>query len=271
MTNDEIYIMLITPRKSGGLQFFKEKEFSNKFPELYNLLKSVKIGENMTFKQKLWHCLHNDLTFGLGLCPECGKRCGFINFSKGYHKFCSVKCAQSSKDTIGKKIETNVKRHGVAWYNNTEKSKRTNTERYGSEYIFKSEHFKKKSENTRTERYGDPHYTNRLKCMETTKERYGDECFFRTDVFKRKSGETKTERYGDKHYTNRDKCWKTCKSRYGKRNPFQLDFVKQKSKRTNIAKRGVEYAAQSREFKERSKESMMERHGCEHALQSPDY
>lgn len=60
------------------------------------------------------HCSHKDISKqeyydkflktseNEGVCIKCGKQCNFINLSKGYYTFCSVKC-QTNDSTINEK------------------------------------------------------------------------------------------------------------------------------------------------------------------------
>lgn len=267
----DFYTFLTTERDKGGLKFFKKKEFSNKFKELYIEITNISFPKDFTFKQKLWHYLHDDLDLNLGTCKTCGKRCKFKSFNHGYIEHCSLSCMQNDEETKTKKKETCLEKYGVEHYNNPNKCKQTCLEKYGVKYATQSKQMQQKSKKTKLERYGDEHFTNKNKCKQTCLEKYNVECTFQTEQVKCKSKKTKLERHNNECFTNRNKYKETCLEKYGVENSFQSEISKENSKKTNLRKRNVEYATQDNTVKEKRKKTCLEKYGVDHHMKSKQF
>jgi len=65
----------------------------------------------------------------------CGNNVNFINFTLGYHKYCSTKCMTNSETVINKKIEVSLKKYGTKYSLQNKdiqnKRKATCIEKYG--------------------------------------------------------------------------------------------------------------------------------------------
>ena len=86
------------PDKSGG--FKKAESIRKNYPDVYEGIMSTDFPENYTFQQKLWHFLQDDFT--IHRC-ECGNKLNFIDFKRGYRRYCSVDCPCSTshnKETV---------------------------------------------------------------------------------------------------------------------------------------------------------------------------
>ena len=114
--------------------------FKRKFPSLYQEILNINFPADFKWTQKLFHYFHDDFELKLGLCPMCGKRCGFIKFNKGYLNHCSKKCTILDENTKIKKENTCLNRYGV-------------------KNPFQSEDKKQKSSNTLITKYGVSHYS----------------------------------------------------------------------------------------------------------------
>lgn len=73
---------------------------------------------------------------------------------KTYLKHCSSKCSNSNPKKIKKSDETKLKRYGDKNYNNPEKNKITNLERYGVTSYTKTKECKEKVKKSNLERFG---------------------------------------------------------------------------------------------------------------------
>ena len=95
---------------------------------------------------------------GKGICTECGKETKFIDLGKGYHKFCSRKCAANSKEVQDQIKETCIKHFGVEHPIQSkeikDQIKETCLEKYNAEHPFQSQIVKEKIKQTNLEKYG---------------------------------------------------------------------------------------------------------------------
>ena len=261
--------ILKTPR-----QLLQERSFAKRYPDNYNELLSWDFPYGFTFTQKLYHYLHDDKTLVLGLCPVCGNRCKFKNFTNGYCTHCSTRCSTLDKNVQGKRIATSITIYGTEHPNQSDvsknKAKRTCLERYGVENAAKSDKIKEKIKASNKDKYGVEYYQQTedfkrrvadtwesktenekheisAKRKGTLAATYGDENYNNREKSKR----TCEEIHGDENYNNREKFKHTCEERYGVENVFQLQKTKEKSITTRLEKYGAEYYQQTDEFKKR--------------------
>jgi len=182
-------------------------------------------------------------------------------------------CNKVVKD---KMISTNRERYGVDFYNNIDKTretnldrygvtctlqakevkekiKKTNLEKYGAENVFASEEVKEKIKNTNIEKYGFEYSIQskevQNKCRNTMIKNHGVEYTWQSPKLFKKVVDTKIERYGQNYKVKeREKQKETLLQRYGVENPMQCAEIKAKAKNTNIEKYGAEFYAQTAEF-----------------------
>lgn len=136
----------------------KESWLKNNQPELYStILKySENIQQDITFKEKIYFYFHN-LTHR-PKCICCGGEIKFRNrFDKPYGDFCSITCANNSKDEL-------VKRQ-----------KETFNRKYGVDFYTQHNEFIKKQKETKLKKYGDENYNNIEKVKKTKELNYGNE------------------------------------------------------------------------------------------------
>jgi hypothetical protein len=126
----------------------------------------------------------------------CGKKLKFLSTKIGYRDFCSIKCMSKSTDCSIKKKTTKLNRHGDENYNNREKFKETNKERFGVDFPQQNREISQKRENTCVERFGG----NSPACS--------------LDVQNKMRG-TRRVRHGDENYNNRKLAATTCVEKYG--------------------------------------------------------
>ena len=112
----------------------KREEYVKKhFPLLYDDINEYQPNNN-PFIQKLYNFLNKIKENPK--CSHCGiNEVSFINFNKGYLKYCSVKCSTNNIETRNKTKITNNKKYGVSCVlkNNSIKDriKNTNINKYG--------------------------------------------------------------------------------------------------------------------------------------------
>jgi very-short-patch-repair endonuclease len=100
------------------------------------------------FVEKLWYYFNGKTQTVLCKSRECTNRTSFIGLSVGHLNYCSSKCSNASEDIKNKKIESNIKKYGVAnpyqSDNIKQKIKNTNIERHGADNPMRSDKIKKK-------------------------------------------------------------------------------------------------------------------------------
>jgi hypothetical protein len=149
------------------------------YPKLVNDI-NLKIKFNTdSFSEKVYFYLNN-IKYR-PLCKHCNyNTVSFDTFSKGYHKYCSIKCSSNS---IEKKMDienTCLERYGVKNIGEVTREKAVNTmiEIYG-DHISKTEQYKKKFKETSIKNYGVDHPFKSdivIKLIkDTCDKRYGDD------------------------------------------------------------------------------------------------
>jgi len=93
-----------------------------------------------------------------GICLECGKKTKFNRPSKGYSKFCSLKCSANSNYKKEKIKKTNLEKYGVENPGQNEeikeKIKKTNIEKYGVKWTSQNKEIREKQKETCLKKYG---------------------------------------------------------------------------------------------------------------------
>lgn len=154
-------------------------------------------------------------------------------------------------------------KYGDENYNNLEKIKKTNLEKYGVECSLNSKEVKEKSKKTNLEKYGneDCRKTNFVveKRIKTIYEKYGVNSYTKTDDYKRKVKETSLEKYGvdspNKSDIIKRKKILSMINKYGFISNSCTDESKNKLRETNLKKYGVEYPMQVIDFVERQQKN----------------
>ena len=135
------------------------------------------------------------------------------------------------------------------------KIKKTNFERYGSEYgILASE--------------------NRKELQEATIKKFGKKFYSQTDEYKQKNRETCLKKYGVEHQLQIpeiiERIIKTNIEKYGFPNPQQNENVKNKLKETILKKYGKDHYSQTEEYKQKNRETCLKKYGVDHQLKVPE-
>ena len=157
----------------------------------------------------------NDLT-DFPKCKTCGKP--FINknvssISIGYPTFCSCKCNLSNKETLSKRVKTNLEKygceHGLQNKQIREKIDKTICQHKSENPNYVKE-IKEKAKHTCLEKYGNENYNNREKAKKTIQRSIDNDKSYYSKI-NDKIRQTCLNRYNDKTYNNRKKAKETIK------------------------------------------------------------
>lgn len=289
-------------RREDILKIFKEKpchmmekSFRLWCKDIYEEICKIQFPEKFSFNQKLYHYFNDDLEFKLGICPECGKRCGFLGFKYGYSKYCSIKCSSNSKEvrektenTILKKYgkkhvlsvpeirekgcETMLQKFGVRNATQSpeiqEKIVKTNLERHGVDRPSKSQKVKDKVMKTNMERRGVPwpgmSEQSKEKIRQTNMERRGVPCALQDITVRELGKQTSRIKYNTDSPNSADIVKEhkrlAVQAKYNVDNVFQSEEIKEKIRQTNLKKRGVDNPSKSSEVRKKISDANKGRH-----------
>lgn len=142
-----------------------EKYIKKHCPDEYLLIisHSKKIGLNLcTFSEKIYHFIHK--MNSPVVCENCHiNKPQFNGLLKGYLRFCSNKCSNSSNNVIKKKEESYFKKFGVLNPSKSPKIKAKIQETFNKKYggnPFSLPHFQQKIKETNKKKYGTEHPMN---------------------------------------------------------------------------------------------------------------
>lgn len=262
----------------------REPYFKKHYPDLYEQVIKCN-GE--TFVEKLYNYINPDQ---IHTCNNCGKPTKFINFNKGYAKYCCPGCASKDPLVKSKKIHTvqshygvsnpsqsklvqdkvrntMLERYGDEHYNNREQAQQTNLIRYGVSNAMQNDDVKNRLASRNMERYGTKHTFSLpeviQKSTDTLTSKYGGRGNASNEL-KERAAQTSVERYGDSHYNNREQAAQTNLDRYGDEHYNNRDLAK----RTNIKRYGVEHASQSDNVKQKIAATVREKYGADCVFQN---
>lgn len=163
-----------------------------------------------------------------GLCAHCGVPTTYVSLTKGFHRFCSVKCARISPEVIARRKATNLAVHGVPYYT-------------------QAKAFQEQARTTRQVRYGDANYNNMKQQRETMLSRHGKEHIWSGLAGTRSCDNTKLERYGSRTYANHEQGRATRLRIYG-----DAHFNRLACRSTNLKRYGVEWPLQNADILEKN-------------------
>ena len=138
-------------------EYFKDKKINysgvNKF--LKSNEKISKVLDRIVSKQPEWESKTNYINaivnnIELKHCKICNN---FIPFTKRRADFCSRECMYKDHTHYDKNAITKLQKYGSATYNNREKSKQRNLEKYGVEHSFQANIVKEKIHKTKVSKY----------------------------------------------------------------------------------------------------------------------
>jgi len=161
-------------------------------------------------QERIYHILMNYKDYLNPICLKCGSNILFETFQKGYRKYCSRECANSSELRI-------------------ENTKKSNLIKYGVEHILQVKKIRDIGINT-------------------IKEKYGVDSHNQVEEVKQKKRDRKKERYGDENYNNRPKSKITCLEVYGFEIASQSPKVKLKARKSQLKTDYLNYSHVSQEL-----------------------
>lgn len=147
--------------------------------------------------------------------------------------------------------------------------KMTNQHKYGVDYLFQDEDFKRRTKDIVQTRYGVDNIAKsnyaKSKSKETCKERYGVPHPLLVPEFKEKSKNSMIAKYGCEYPLQSDeiqsKFHSTMEYRYGAPHALQCSQLKDKAENTCLERFGYKHPAQSSEIKLQTENTCLERFG----------
>ena len=241
----------LTPNSSRECQLRKN------FPEFCEML-DTKFLDIEILNEKMW-LYYNNLAEA-PKCPVCGKTLKFISLTKGYKRYCSKKCSNSSPEKIELTKQRNIEKFGASSPSRCkeimEKIKATNRKKYGADNPMKNKSVSFSAHDTYKKRYnGIGNASNEIKekQRQTMLKRYGVENPLELEEVRNKIKATLIERYGaDTTFGSeviQEKARRTIREKYGTDAPIQNNTIKEKIRTTNLNKYGVPWYCQTKEFR----------------------
>ena len=256
----------------------REKYISIHFSEFHKYI-TEHYPSDLKWTEKLyWY--YNNLT-ERPVCIVCGNPVRFVNIKEGYKQYCSLQCSYKSDVMKEKRKHTCIERYGVD--NPTknrvfvEKSMKTQRQRYGG-VGFESKELMDKTKQTNLERHGVEYIGQskevKEKIKQTCLEKYGVEYSFAADKVKEKIKQTNLKRYGVENpgWTgeSQEKIHKTNLDKFGVGNAAQSEEIKEKIRQTNLERYGVDNPFASDGIKEKIKQTLINKYGVDHPLKSKE-
>lgn len=161
------------------------------------------------------------------------------NLNKYWANYTSEQRSAINKTSAIKGKRTKLERYGNATYNNREKCKQTNLEKYGVENTYRTDKAIDKAKEILQEKYGvDYFFSNRVKFEEISLAKYGTKHPMQNKNIKEKLSNTKFLNWGDSNYNNQVQFEATFLERYGVKRPFYKQKFKDKSSDTKLERYG---------------------------------
>lgn len=241
-------------------------EIKKNYSEFYEYLMNS-YPHNLSFSEKLYWYYHN--ISNQPIC-RCGKEVLYINFRKGYRRYCSFACSNADPIKIDNTKQTNNERYGGTGGASKillEKARQTCLEKYGVEYYTQTDEYINRAKRTNRAKYGTDWGLQNTdiinKANKTYDEKYGGRGSA-SDIIKEKASQTCLERYGVKNAMEspqvREILEENNRERYGVKYPFQSSDIQDKVKQTLIDRYGTTYVLEQQYFKDKSKETRSKRH-----------
>ena len=216
---------------------FHENYMEKHFPDFVQFLRK-KYSMISTYKEMVYLFIH-----GMDeppTCPTCGRYKKYRTSPAGYGLYCDRNCVDNELK-VSKTKQSKLVRYGDESFNNREKAKSTNLEKYGV-----------------------PCTLNNPEIMEKTKKtnlnRYGVDNPFKSKEVQQKISEQIKQIPDSKKRAIREKTKQTCLKKYGVENPMKSPMFQNKFKSTMMEKYGVEYAMLSEELKGKCTGSIITAH-----------
>ena len=136
--------ILLNPQK------INKRIYKIHYPEFIDLLDNIY--PDIKFSEQLYRYYYN--LKEAPKCPICNNPCKYLNFTLGYSKHCSTKCASSDENVKLKTKSTLLEKYGTTNYNNREQCIKTCQEKYGCDNVFQDNTIKEKIKQTNNKKYG---------------------------------------------------------------------------------------------------------------------
>jgi len=247
---------------------------NREFKNLYNISMHIKRNKKDHMSSE-WY--YENFLGGIKFC-YCGKKSKFNNLVQGYHKYCSLKCGNSSIQTKRKRKKTILEKYGVEYPAQSsiimKKIKNTNKEKYGG-IGFASKELAKKTKNTMMKIYGveNPLQSKEIKqkTKQTCLEKYGTEYAIQNKEVKDKIKKTNLKRYGVEYsgqsFVKKEKSKQTWLKNYGVDNPMKSQNIQNKSKETITKKYSVHYMNLDK-IKNKIQKTCLEKYSVDNPMKS---
>ena len=242
--------------------------YKKRYPEFYNFLM-----DSFPFAKKLseaLYCFYNGLKEP-PLCPVCGHPVNYINWKRGYHTYCGIKC--QSNATRYQAGQTMLRRYGgIGMGSEVTRGKinKTNLEKYGTVTPAKNKDIKEKTKQTNLKKYGNacPLQNKDIhdKAAQTMMGRYGVEHPLQIKDALEKQIESIKKTYNTG--IPQEKAKQTNLKKYGNVCPLQNKDIHDKAIQTMMDRYGVEHPLQNKDIHDKATQTMMDRYGVEHAIQN---
>lgn len=197
-----------------------------------------------------------------GICQECGKKTKFIKLSKGYAKFCSVKCSNKNKDKQQKAEQTTFQHFGVKHPAQSpivqNKMAQTTFNNYSVYNISQLSTVSQHKSETMLSNWNEYHDEYVEKTKITSLSMYGYESPNQSPIVQKKQQDTCYKNYGVRNCQQsliiQNQTQQTVLSKYGKRFYTQTDEYKQKCIKTSRQHYNVDHPMQCREVMLKTKQ-----------------
>ena len=246
---------------------YLRKTYSELFEDLYS--KSI-CGKSTLNIEEVHALLYPDSIY----CEECGTI--LTSLKKGKRRFCSLSCTSLNEEIQAKKRKTNLEKFGTEWASQSatikNKIAENNQRKYGCHHT-QTKQAKRRKRKTCLKKYGvdnalkSPEVQN--KCRATLIEKYGADNPQRVLEIRQKTEQTNLEKYGHTNFgaspCRRKKAQETSKKKFGVANASSCEQVKAKRRETNLRNSGYEHNFSNPEVRERAKDTCEEKYGYREA------
>jgi hypothetical protein len=231
----------------------------NRFPDILEFINNNYNGLSMM--EKIYKVVNNILE--TPVCISCNTVPVKFknNYSKGYHKHCSLYCSNNNQDVVIMKKETMMKKYGVenSFISGKLRDKIYDTckLKYGTKTPIQNKEIRKKYEETMVEKYGVRcNFTLsevQKKVDQTNIKKYGVKRPIQNNDIKEKIKKTNLEKYGSEWIINSAHYMDLINKKFSSdgeviENIFQSEIIKEKIKKTMIEKYGVENIIQNEKY-----------------------
>jgi len=278
-----------------------ESNIKSKFPDIHaHIISYTMFPEDFKFSQKMYHYLNNDPDLMLGICPICGNRCKFKQFTTGYTMSCSKECsdviksrsisktkakrtADEKDESCRKRRETCLKKYGVDSFSKTEmfrnqytheklqeinnKVQRSNIDRYGCRYYSQTDEFKHRVTETNNNKSCEEK-RSRVEKIQESRNKWTPE---QKQLNSQHISEGQINMSLDDKLNKVNKFKETNLQRYGDASFTRTQLYIDKTIETNQSKYGVDWCLQSDLIKEKAKNTCLEKYGVECYAQSGEF